>query len=68
VEHKYLTSTQRYAHVYDEALYSQFRTAMSQLEAIAVEDWPGIKRGQPALVETWTEGVTPQPAAVALEQ
>jgi site-specific recombinase XerD len=42
--HKYLTSTQRYAHVYDETLYRQFQEAMSQLEPIAVEDWPGTQK------------------------
>lgn len=53
--HKYLTSTQRYAQVYDETLYRQFREAMSQLEAIAIEDWPGLERKRPALVEVRQE-------------
>lgn len=38
--HKYLTSTQRYAHVYDETLYRQFREAMARLDTLAIEDWP----------------------------
>lgn len=42
--HKYLTSTQRYAQVYDETLYRQFQEAMSQLETIVVEDWPGTHK------------------------
>ncbi len=44
MDHKYLTSTQRYAHVYDETLYRQFQEAMSQLETIAIEDWPGTQK------------------------
>jgi site-specific recombinase XerD len=38
--HKYLSSTQLYAQIHDETLYTQFRTAMSHLEAIPVDDWP----------------------------
>jgi len=34
----------------------QFKTAMSRLEAIAVDDWPGVDIGEPALAENWTEG------------
>jgi len=34
----------------------QFKTAMSRLEAIAVDDWPGVDVGKPALAEIWTEG------------
>ena len=32
----------------------QFKTAMSRLEAIAVDDWPGVDVGKPALAEIWT--------------
>ena len=38
--HKHLSTTQIYAQIYDETLYKQFSAAMSDLEAIAVEDWP----------------------------
>jgi integrase len=52
--HQYLTTTQTYARIYDETLYEQFKTAMSRLEAIAVNDWPGVDIGEPALAENWT--------------
>ena len=53
--HQYLNTTQVYARIYDETLYEQFKAAMSRLEAIAVDDWPGVDIGKPALAETWTE-------------
>jgi len=37
--------------IYDETLYEQFKTAMSRLEAIAVDDWPGVDVSEPALAE-----------------
>jgi hypothetical protein len=40
----------------DGTLYEQFKTAMSHLEAIAMDDWPGVDIGEPALAENWTEG------------
>ncbi len=52
--HQYLNTTQIYARIYDEMLYEQFKTAMSRLEAIAVDDWPGVDIGKPALAEIWT--------------
>ncbi len=54
--HQHLNTTQIYARIYDETLYEQFKTAMSRLEAIAVDDWPGVDIGEPALAEIWTEG------------
>jgi hypothetical protein len=54
--HQYLNTTQVYARIYDETLYEQFKTAMSRLEVIAVDDWPGVDIGEPALAENWTEG------------
>jgi hypothetical protein len=33
------------------------KTATSRLEAIAVDDWPGVDIGEPALAENWTEGL-----------
>ncbi len=35
----------------DETLYEQFKAAMSRLEAIAVDDWPGVDASEPALTE-----------------
>jgi hypothetical protein len=35
----------------DEPLHEQFKTAMSHLEAIAVDDWPGVDASEPALAE-----------------
>ena len=55
LEHRYLNTTQVYARIYDETLLERFKTAMSRLEAIAVDDWPGVDVGKPALAEIWTE-------------
>jgi site-specific recombinase XerD len=41
--HRRLNTTQIYARIYDQTLYEQFKAAMSHLEAIAVEDWPGVE-------------------------
>jgi hypothetical protein len=49
-------TTQVYARIYDETLYEQFKTAMSRLEAIAVDDWPGVDSVEPAFSENWTGG------------
>jgi integrase/recombinase XerC len=38
--HKHLDMTLRYAQVYDDTLYTQFRTVVSQLEGILVDEWP----------------------------
>jgi integrase/recombinase XerD len=54
--HQNLSMTQLYARIYDETLYKQFQAAMSHLEAIAVEDWPGSVTVQPAIAEAWVEG------------
>jgi integrase/recombinase XerD len=54
--HQYLNTTQVYARIYDETLYEQFETAMSRLEAIAVDDWPGIDVSPPVLTENRTMG------------
>jgi integrase/recombinase XerD len=54
--HQHLNTTQIYARIYDETLYEQFKTAMSRLEAIAVDDWPGVDVGEPAFAENWTVG------------
>jgi hypothetical protein len=43
VEHQHLSTTRLYARIYDETLHEQFREAMSRLDAIAVEDWPGAE-------------------------
>jgi site-specific recombinase XerD len=51
--HQHLQTTQLYARIYDETLYYQFKTAISSLEAIAVDDWPGSE--QPEIVEVWLE-------------
>jgi hypothetical protein len=34
----------------------QFKTPMSRLEAIAVDDWPGVDIGEPVLTENRTGG------------
>jgi integrase/recombinase XerC len=47
--HKHLSSTQRYAQVYDETLYRQFQKAMSQLEPLADEDGSGVQSASPKL-------------------
>jgi site-specific recombinase XerD len=52
--HQYLNTAQVYARIYDETLYEQFKTAMSRLEAIAVDDWPGVDVSEPAVAENWT--------------
>jgi hypothetical protein len=39
--HQDLHTTQTYARIHDETLYGQFKQAMSTLEGIAVDDWPG---------------------------
>ena len=49
--HQHLSTTQRYACIYDETLYRQFRTAIDSLEAIAVEDWPRPEPVQPELAQ-----------------
>jgi hypothetical protein len=36
--HHHLNTTQIYARIYDETLYEQLKTAMSRLEAIAVDE------------------------------
>ena len=35
--------------------FEQFKTAMSRSEAIAVDDWPGVDIGEPALAEIGVE-------------
>jgi integrase len=40
--HQHLDTTQIYAHLYDNVLYHQFKEAMSQIEGVAVELWPGV--------------------------
>jgi site-specific recombinase XerD len=54
--HQHLDTTQQYARIYDETLYEQFKTAMSRLEAIAVDDWPGVDISVPVLAENRIEG------------
>lgn len=54
--HQHLNTTPIYARSYDETLNEQFKTAMSRLEAIAVDDWRGVDVGEPALAEIYTEG------------
>ena len=49
--HQHLNTTQVYARIYDETLYERFKTAMSRLEAIAVDDWPGVETVEPAFAE-----------------
>jgi site-specific recombinase XerD len=49
--HQHLNTTQIYARIYDETLYTQFKGAMSRLEAIAVDDWPRVERSKPVLKE-----------------
>jgi site-specific recombinase XerD len=48
--HRRLNTTQIYARIYDETLYEQFKAAMSRLEAIEVEDWPGVEWPVPTTV------------------
>ena len=52
----YHNTAQIYARIHDETLYEQFKTAMSHLEAIAVDDWPGVDVSEPAFAENWTVG------------
>jgi len=52
--HQNLNTTQLYARVYDETLYRQFKEAMTRLEAIEVNDWPGTETSQPVSTELWT--------------
>lgn len=52
--HQHLNITLLYARIYDETLYEQFKTAMSQLEAIPVDDWPNGA----TLVEAEQDGQT----------
>jgi site-specific recombinase XerD len=40
--HQNLDTTQIYARLYDNVLYHQFKEAMSQIEGVAVELWPGV--------------------------
>jgi hypothetical protein len=51
-----LAKLQQYARIYNETLDEQFKIAMPRLEAIAVDDWPGVDASEPALAETWTVG------------
>jgi site-specific recombinase XerD len=46
--HQHLNQTQLYAQIYDETLYQQFSQAMAHLEAIEVENWPGLEVSRPA--------------------
>ena len=52
----YHITAQIYARIYDQTLYEQFKTAMSRLEAIAVDDWPGVDISVPVLAENRIEG------------
>ena len=38
----------------ERSTYEQFKTAMSRLETIAVEDWPGVGVSEPAFAENGT--------------
>lgn len=38
--HRRISTTQIYAHVYDETLRQQFQAAMASIEAIPAVDWP----------------------------
>jgi site-specific recombinase XerD len=49
--HQHINMTQRYARIYDATLYEQFKEAMSRLDAVAVEDWPGSEIVQVELAE-----------------
>jgi integrase/recombinase XerC len=40
LRHTNLSTTQIYAQIYDTTLFAQFQSTMSQLEAIAIDDWP----------------------------
>ena len=49
--HQNLDTTQIYARIYDRTLYRQFKEAMARLEAIEIEDWPGVEISEPVLTE-----------------
>jgi integrase/recombinase XerD len=55
--HENLNTTQLYARIYDETLHAQFKEAMSRLEAIEVENWPGAEINGPALMEIETPDI-----------
>jgi len=40
--HKYLSTTQQYARVYDATVREQFEAAMANIEGVAVADWPHL--------------------------
>ncbi len=40
--HKYLSTTQQYARVYDPTVQEQFEAAMANIEGVAVSDWPHL--------------------------
>ena len=40
--HKYLSTTQQYARVYDATVQEQFKAAMANIEGIAISDWPRL--------------------------
>ena len=40
--HKYLSTTQQYARVYDATVQEQFEAAMANIEGVAVSDWPHL--------------------------
>lgn len=49
--HWHLSSTQVYAHIYDETLLQQFKEAMSRLEPVAVDEWSHVETGERPLIE-----------------
>ena len=49
--HRSINTTMIYAQIYDETLQAQFRDAMSQMESIAVVDWPQPRIALPVLAE-----------------
>ncbi len=49
--HRSIDTTMLYAQLYDETLYLQFRDVMSQMESIAVEDWPQPQIALPIVAE-----------------
>lgn len=40
--HKYLSTTQQYARVYEATVREQFEAAMANIEGVAVSDWPHL--------------------------
>ncbi len=40
--HKYLSTTQQYARVYDATVREQFEAAIANIEGVAVSDWPHL--------------------------